>query len=430
MQNRLGFHYIPDTLHYQTKDLQLWLPELIQMNVGWLVLQSPTNYAIPEEFIKSLIQNNIQPVIHFDININTPVKPDDLKVILQAYARWGVQYIVFFNSPNLKTSWAQGTWSHEDLVERFLDRYLPFARTAEQVGLIPIFPPLQPGGDYWDTSFLKKMLASIQKRKSIESVTNLHIAVSAQTFSKPLDWGHGASTQWQSPLPYMDIENSQDHIGFRTYEWYTEIIQKTLNITPKIMLFWYGSPSHLNFDSLQDDSLLHELVELIQAASPSSDEPNSPAPLGENVVACNFWLLSSSKKTSESKSAWFSEDAKPKVTAVEEVKISKPIRESGTQMFDDLTAKQVAKWMYPIDHYLLLPTYDWGIPEHILERVRPLIREDQPTIGFSLSEAALAHRVTIWNENNAFTEDDLCYLRESGCQIEEHIARGINIATS
>lgn len=430
MPNRLGFHYFPDTIHYGTKDLQLWLPELIQMNVGWLVLKSPTNYAIPEEFIKSLIQNNIQPVIHFDVEINTPVKPNDLKVILHAYARWGVRYVVFFNSPNLKTSWAQGTWSQEDPVERFLDRFLPFARTAEQVGLISVFPPLQPGGDYWDTTFLKKMLASIQKRKSIESVTNLHIAVSAQTFNKPLDWGHGATTQWQSPSPYMNPGNSQDHIGFRTCEWYTEIIQNALGITPKIMLFWYGSSDHLNIDSSKYESSFHELVELAQAVPSLSDEPNGPAVLGENIIACNFWLLSSSKKMRQSKFAWFSENAKPKVTAVDEVKKLKPLSKGGTQMFDDLTAKQVAKWMYPIDHYLLLPTYDWGIPEHILERVRPLIREEQPTIGFSISEAALSRKVTVWNENNAFTENDLCYLRESGCQIEEHIARGINIATN
>ncbi|MFH1446282.1 MAG: hypothetical protein ABIG43_02585, partial [Chloroflexota bacterium] len=361
---------------------------------------------------------------------NTSLKPDDLKVILNAYSRWGVRYVVIFNSPNLKTSWVQGTWSQEDLVERFLDRYLPLARIAEQVGLIPVFPPLQPGGDYWDTSFLKKMLVSIKRRRSIESVTNLHVAASAQTFNKPLDWGHGATTQWQSPSPYMNPGNSQDQIGFRTCEWYTEIIQNALGITPKIMLFWYGSSDHLNIDSSQGDSSFHELVELTQAAPSSSDELNDPALLGENIIACNFWLLSSSRKMSQSKSAWFNENAEPMIDAVKEMKNIKPSRKDDTSIFDDLTANQVAKWMYPIDHYLLLPAYDWGVPEHILERVRPIIRQEQPTIGFSLSEASLARKVTVWNENNVYTENDLCYLRESGCQIKEHIARGIDIATS
>lgn len=64
--------------------------------------------------------------------------------------------MLFYNAPNLKSSWAEGTWSQENLVDRFLDRYLPFVKLADQSGLTPIFPPLQPGGDYWDISFLKK----------------------------------------------------------------------------------------------------------------------------------------------------------------------------------------------------------------------------------------------------------------------------------
>jgi len=100
----------------------------------------------------------IQPIIDFDLQINTNTKPDDLKVLLSAYSRWGAKFILFFKSPNVKSSWVEGTWSQGDLVERFLDRYIPFVRVAEQNGLTPVFPPLQPGGDYWDLSFLKKVL--------------------------------------------------------------------------------------------------------------------------------------------------------------------------------------------------------------------------------------------------------------------------------
>jgi hypothetical protein len=83
--------------------------------------------------------------------------------------------------------------------------------------------------------------------------------------------------------------------------------------------------------------------------------------------------------------------------------------------------------LYPIDHYLLLPSYDWGIPENILDRVRPIIREARPTIGFSLIEAMNARKVTVWNEDSAFSEHDLQMLREAGCQVDEKVVNSVRI---
>ena len=91
-------------------------------------------------------------------------------------------------------------------------------------------------------------------------------------------------------------------------------------------------------------------------------------------------------------------------------------------------ANRVAQWMYPIDHYLLLPSYDWGIPENILERVRPIIREIRPTIGFSLIEAMNARKVTVWNEDSAFSDLDIQMLREAGCLIDEKVSKSLSVA--
>ena len=429
MINRIGFHYFPDTLHYQVKNLSLWLPELIQMRVGWLVLKSPLNFAIPEEFIKGLLENQIQPVIHFEFQINAPVKPDDLKVVLAAYAKWGVKYVVFFSSPNLKSSWEEGTWTQGDLVEHFLDRYLPFAKAADQMGLVPILPPLQPGGDYWDTSFLKKMLLLIQQRKAIEMLTNLHIAVSAQTFNKPLDWGLGGSQAWHKSSPYLKSEaNQQDHIGFQTWEWYTEIIEKALNITPKIMLFWYGASDIHNDHNLDSDFSMETMINLANPVESKPEHNSSALALGDHVIACMFWLLSASGSDPQSKTTWFTNRGEARMAAVEKLKANKAQFAKSFAPSEYMISSKVADWLYPIDHYLLLPTYEWGVPEHILERVRPIIRESQPTVGFSLSEATFARKVTIWNENNAFSEYDINLLRQSGCLVDEHIVNSMNVA--
>ena len=57
---RIGFHYFPDTQHYRQSDLQTWLPLLHELGAGWLTLQAPDNRAIPEAFIRGLIDGGAE----------------------------------------------------------------------------------------------------------------------------------------------------------------------------------------------------------------------------------------------------------------------------------------------------------------------------------------------------------------------------------
>ncbi len=65
--NRIGLHYFPDTLHYRVRDLEVWLPHLSQMGIGWLTLLAPLERAIPEYFLNGLFSSGLQPVLHFQI---------------------------------------------------------------------------------------------------------------------------------------------------------------------------------------------------------------------------------------------------------------------------------------------------------------------------------------------------------------------------
>ncbi len=138
---KLGFHYYPDTLHYSERDLAKWLIELDELGAAWLVIQSPPDRAIPESFIRGLIRANIEPVIQILLPLPNPPEANDLKPVLEAYSHWGVRYIQLFDRPNLSTSWSSSAWFQEDLVERFLDRYLPLAEAVLGAGMNPVFPP-------------------------------------------------------------------------------------------------------------------------------------------------------------------------------------------------------------------------------------------------------------------------------------------------
>ena len=160
--NQFGVHYFQDTFHYRNEDLKFWLPILKNLKTGWMVLKSDKGRAIPEDFINSLLKNGITPIIEFNLPIKSKIGTRDLKLLIQMYAKWGVKYVIFYDKPNQKKSWTDNYWTQSDLIDRFLDLYIPLAKFAINEGLIPVFPPLEPGGNYWDTALtipVKKNLA-------------------------------------------------------------------------------------------------------------------------------------------------------------------------------------------------------------------------------------------------------------------------------
>ena len=84
---------------------------------------------------------------------------------------------------------------------------------------------------------------------------------------------------------------------------------------------------------------------------------------------------------------------------------------------------------HPIEHYLLLPLYDWGVAEYHLEVTRPFIQKYHPTIGFSIQEAALAKKVTVIGGELTFSDEALSELRSSGSIVDRVTGDGISIAT-
>lgn len=426
MNKRLGFHYFQDTLHYLERDLSQVLPELKSLDSAWIVLKSPHTVAIPEEFITELVAHDIKPVVHFDFQVNANIKPEDIRILLTQYAKWGVKYVIFFDKPNTKKAWMPGTWSQGDLVERFLDRYLTFVRLAEQNGLAPVFPPLEPGGDYWDLSFLRKALQLASQRRSLEFGANLHMAVSAQSFSHPIDWGNGGEKKWRVPRPYAKTEiGEQDHFGINTYQWYAQIAKNTLNSNPKFFMLYMGA-ADLKSKKMDEGLNYQQLVDLVIDDSSLSTEAFS---IDKNVIACIFWLMNTPKKRDNqdtTPTTLFETQQQTKPEWIEDLQAM--VEETQKQSAEYKIADSLADWVHAIDHYLLLPSYEWGVPVNTLDRVRPIIAESRPTIGFSITEACNARKVTVWNENGAFSEQDIQTLRESGCIIDEHIVNSLSIS--
>lgn len=422
---RMGFHYFADMDHYTAKDLSTWLPVLKQLNTSWLVLQTDASRAIPEQFINGLVRAGIKPIL--DVLLPLPNSPSasDMKAIFRAYARWGVQHIILFARPNMMQSWSTAGWVQQDLVERFVDRFLPLATTIAQSGMMPIFPPLEPGGSYWDLSFLKQSLQSIQRRGFSELINHMGIASYAYTYNHELDYGSGGPAKWPKTLPYSKSSESEDQHGFRNYEWLQSSVLSACGIELPVFLLGAGikEPGSSYSPEIHAGICLNILEKL--------KDPSAENAIPDYVQSCNFYVLSATKGSPAFEHAWFKEE--DDYLPIVDLLLPDTHHEEAKTGMDHVAVDHDLNinfnHSHPIDHYLLLPLYDWGVADYHLEVTRPFVQKYRPTIGFSIQEAALAKKVTVIGGEQSFSDDALSELRARGSVVDRITGDGISIAT-
>ena len=429
--NRLGFHYYPDTNHYRERDLYSWLPELKTLRASWLVLDAPADRAIPEFFLNGLIENGIEPILHFHLPLENLPPLEDLQLLFANYSRWGVHYVILYNKPNRRSAWSATAWAQNDLVERFLDRFIPPAQAAAKAGLTPVFPPLNPGGEYWDTAFLRAALQAIERRGNLYLLENMGISADAYAGNRPLDWGSGGPERWPEARPYQTKNGAQDQRGFAIADWYTAISQAVIGQPKPVILLNLGSASSGSKDTSADQhSHVRRTLGMVQAlAGPivnsrsAHSQPDVSAVPAE-VLCGNFWLLCSEPDSRYTDQTWFFPGGKasPKAQAL--------IRwHASPEGKGDLQETQSQLKHQPIPHYLVLPAFEWGIADWHLNAARPFIRKYRPMIGFSMNYAFLAERVTVVGDEEQFPESALDQLRSAGCRVERINGDGTSIAT-
>ncbi len=124
-----GIYYSPVAGPYRQADLEAYVPILHMLGAQWLVVRSTAARAIPEGFLRGLLQAQITPVVHFAVPLDTPL--DEMRPLLRAYARWGVKHVLLFDRPNMRAAWGSA-WHQPDLPGRFLDAFTPLAAQAVQ----------------------------------------------------------------------------------------------------------------------------------------------------------------------------------------------------------------------------------------------------------------------------------------------------------
>jgi hypothetical protein len=437
VNNQFGIHYFLDTLHYRQEDLKIWLPVLKDLRIGWIVLKSEKNRAIPEDFLKSLLKEGITPIIEFNLPLRSNIGTRDLKILLQVYAKWGVKYCVFFDRPNQKDSWTDNNWAQNDLVDRFLDQYIPLAKFALDEGLLPVFPPLEPGGNYWDTAFLRSCIKSLVRREQNQILEDLVLSAYAYTHRHDLNWGKGGPELWPQSKPYITPQGSQDQKGFRIFDWYEAISNALLQKEVPIILFASGLANNPDQTKTTNEEIKknwfnQKLISLLIHTQQSIDLENEVSidPVPPTVLACNFWLLASEKGQSEAQHAWYVGTTHQNPYIKEMIETLKQEQKQVQTAFEKQNkSRRSDPKQCLIKHYVLLPDQEYGISDWDFDQIKPLINKSRVTLGFSIDEAILSKKVTLLSDQNYYSNETIRILKKFGCEIEQLQKDGTSIAT-
>jgi hypothetical protein len=434
--NRIGIHYFPDHLHYREQDLKAWIPELKQLGISWIALDTPIDRAIPNYFIEGLLAEEIEPILHMRTGLNALPPLEDLTLLLETYSRWGIQYIVMFDKPNMRRMWPGASWVQTDLIECFLEIYLPYCYEMIKYGIHPVLPPLEPGGDYWDTAFLRSTLQALVDCKENIVLENLVLSAYANAKNLPIDWGAGGPERWPSTRPYYTPPEEQDQRGFRIFDWYNAISQAVVGKHLPIILLASGSRPEKKgskedaaIDPADHTKRNLAIVQLLSADKVESEVKTSE-PIPENVLSCNFWLLATTPEDPAAEQAWYraSGTTLPIVDQLKTWVAQNPGIRS-TMKKNKKSSLGSSNRNFTLKHYLLLPTYEWGIADWHLEVIQPYVKKYRPTIGFRIEEAALAAKVTLIGGEQSFPAEVIAQLEAAGCSVEQISGDGTQIAT-
>ncbi len=302
----IGFHWFPDYRHYEARHLEAFLPLLQRLRASWLVLPSHPYESIPEHFIRGLVEQDIEPVIDLAIPYISFLDQEKLRLICERYASWGVDYISLFREPNLAKRWPQ--WKEEGLAARFMDLLVPCLETMHQVeGIIPLFPPLYPGGDYWDTLFLAECFDILNQRGKGELYDKMAVGLENFAFNRPLTWGRGGPARWPSAQPHLTPPGCEDQRGFHQFDWYDQIIrQKVGRSLPLLGLangVALGDQADPNLPPIDEEAHAERSVEISQMMM-RGEVPNA---FFNNA----FWLLVAEEASPYAQQRWFRPDGQP-----------------------------------------------------------------------------------------------------------------------
>jgi len=170
--NGRGIHWIP-TLSSPPEVVDRFLPELKAMHMRWVVLlNNGTQIGANDYLVQRLVEAGIMPIMRIYTPGGAPIQ-GDLDALVRHYRALGVHYFQLYNEPNLRV---ENEGQPPD-VGRYLDRWVPAARTVVAAGGLPGFGALSPMGDVEDLAFLREALSQLKTRGELDVLNRAWLSV-------------------------------------------------------------------------------------------------------------------------------------------------------------------------------------------------------------------------------------------------------------
>lgn len=388
-----GFRLPAD--QYERLGADHWISILRTTGATWAILPCQHPRTVPAALLMDLASRDIETVVQVMVNPIEPIETNLLRNLLARYRDCGVHYISFYDRPNCVSQWSLPEWRKPQLLRRFMDLFIPCMEKASELGLYPVFSPLEPGGDYWDTGFLAGALQEIRERGKTPFLDRMAVGIYNYGYNRPLGWGKGGRTKWKDCLPYHTPTGSEDHLGFYLFQWYEEVIREQLGFP--LPLISMGSGAGMAPGEKED-------------ASFSPLEGKSAAQRNQEAV----YLLMEGELPDSLFNLAFPLDAVMDEPAVASVKALREVpRHPRYSSWNKPERDLKSAFPKAIHHYLLLPARERGRPWP-----EKYVRRFRPTFGFSLEEAMQAEFVTIVGGNLGISPQEERKVRAAGCKVE------------
>ena len=157
--NGRGMHWIP-TVGSSPEVVDKFVAELKAMHIKWVTfLNDGASTGGNDYLVQQLKANGMEPVLRVYTPGLQPIS-GDLGAMVRHYKELGVDYFQLYNEPNHSV---ENDGANPD-VNRYLDLWIPAARTVAENGGLPGFGALSPGGQAADTDFLAQALDGLKAR--------------------------------------------------------------------------------------------------------------------------------------------------------------------------------------------------------------------------------------------------------------------------
>ncbi|MBQ6519814.1 MAG: hypothetical protein IJI14_13915 [Anaerolineaceae bacterium] len=433
---KLGFHYYKDAGHFDDPSLDYWLPKLQAAGTSWLVVYAPENGEIPENFIIRLRDCRIEPVVVLNYSISEPPSQQIFRQRMAYYHSIGIHMVQFFNRPNMKSSWLPEDWVKPGLVTRFIRRYADYAAVCVQEKVIPLFPMLEPGGDYWDLAFLRSSVKLIRREYSEVLLSNLVFSASGCLYRHPVSWNEAGPSGYPPAVPYA--EGQVDHRGFYLFQWYEEILKKEIGKNVPLLLMnagmWDGSSGIFDVVTRESKQEYLNILNLLQDVTVKSDGKIPPY-----VLSCCVYKLPSTESLSASivtgknvpnnifaadintltgKKPSFSEKRSRFLGSLRISNLIAKIKQVGTNIAT--IYRDAGRYLFrggSLKEYFLLPEVSSLFTEDQLNTIRQYIKIHKCASGNDLNEALASKNVIMLDDQALYPAYMLRQLRDRNCAV-------------